>query len=288
MTARARQIGLEKSTFVNSTGLPADGQQTTVREMALLALHLWRDYPDLYRYFGQKDFTWNKIAQKNRNPLLSMDIGADGLANFDRVVVESHPSLVGPRTRHFLDALGAYRRSGRRPPVLEVAMGLETAHAAALDQINKRLTVDGFVRAAGRLRQYGAALRVFLLVSPPFVPRDEQDTWMLHSVDVAIASGATAISLIPTRAGNGALEALATEGLFIEPTLADLERSAAAALEHIRRHGSSLRVFADLWNLDRFASCLHCLDARRARLTKMNLEQRVHPPVACAHCGGAS
>jgi radical SAM enzyme (TIGR01210 family) len=213
---------------------------------------------------------------------------ADGLANFDRIVVESHPSLVGPRTRHFLDALGAYRRSGRRPPVLEVAMGLETAHAAALDQINKRLTVDGFVRAAGRLRQYGAALRVFLLVSPPFVPRDEQDTWMLHSVDVAIASGATAISLIPTRAGNGALEALATEGLFIEPTLADLERSAAAALEHIRGHGSSLRVFADLWNLDRFASCLHCLDARRARLTKMNLEQRVHPPAACAHCGGAS
>ena len=89
-------------------------------------------------------------------------------------------------------------------------------------------------------------------------------------------------------AGNGALEALATEGLFIEPTLADLERSTAAALEHIRGHGSSLRVFADLWNLDRFASCLHCLDARRARLTKMNLEQRVHPPVACAHCGGAS
>jgi D-alanyl-D-alanine carboxypeptidase (penicillin-binding protein 5/6) len=80
MTERARQIGLEKSTFVNSTGLPADGQQTTVRELALLALHIWREYPDLYRYYGQKDFTWNKITQKNRNPLLAMDIGADGLA----------------------------------------------------------------------------------------------------------------------------------------------------------------------------------------------------------------
>ena len=79
MTDRARQIGLEKSTFVNSTGLPADGQQTTVRELALLALHIWRDYPDLYRYYGQKDFTWNKITQKNRNPLLAMDIGGDGL-----------------------------------------------------------------------------------------------------------------------------------------------------------------------------------------------------------------
>ncbi|WP_287282752.1 D-alanyl-D-alanine carboxypeptidase family protein [Mesorhizobium sp.] len=80
MTERARQIGLEKSTFVNATGLPADGQQTTVRELALLALHIWREYPELYRYYSQKDFTWNKITQRNRNPLLAMDIGADGLA----------------------------------------------------------------------------------------------------------------------------------------------------------------------------------------------------------------
>lgn len=80
MTDRARQIGLEKSTFVNSTGLPADGQQTTVRELTLLALHLWRDYPDLYRYYGLKDFSWNNITQANRNPLLAMGFGADGLA----------------------------------------------------------------------------------------------------------------------------------------------------------------------------------------------------------------
>ncbi|MBZ9727117.1 D-alanyl-D-alanine carboxypeptidase [Mesorhizobium sp. CO1-1-11] len=80
MTERARQIGLKTSTFVNSTGLPADGQQTNVRELAQLALHLWREYPDFYRYYGLKDFTWNKISQRNRNPLLAMDIGADGLA----------------------------------------------------------------------------------------------------------------------------------------------------------------------------------------------------------------
>ncbi|TPM11503.1 D-alanyl-D-alanine carboxypeptidase [Mesorhizobium sp. B2-3-11] len=80
MTERARQIGLKTSTFVNSTGLPADGQETSVRELAQLALHLWRVYPDFYRYYGLKDFTWNKISQRNRNPLLAMDIGADGLA----------------------------------------------------------------------------------------------------------------------------------------------------------------------------------------------------------------
>lgn len=80
MTERARKIGLKNSIFVNSTGLPAEGQQTTVKDLSLLALHIWRDYPDLYRHFGQVDFTWNKITQRNRNPLLAMDIGADGLA----------------------------------------------------------------------------------------------------------------------------------------------------------------------------------------------------------------
>jgi D-alanyl-D-alanine carboxypeptidase (penicillin-binding protein 5/6) len=79
MTERARQIGLETSVFKNSTGLPAEGQRVTMRELAHLAMHIWREYPDYYRYYSQPDFTWNKIRQSNRNPLLRMDIGADGL-----------------------------------------------------------------------------------------------------------------------------------------------------------------------------------------------------------------
>lgn len=80
MTERAREIGLKTSTFVNSTGLPAPGQTTTVRELTELAMHLWRTYPEYYAYYSLPDFTWNKILQRNRNPLLAMDIGADGLA----------------------------------------------------------------------------------------------------------------------------------------------------------------------------------------------------------------
>ncbi|MBE7185489.1 MAG: D-alanyl-D-alanine carboxypeptidase [Methylobacterium mesophilicum] len=79
MTERARAIGLEKSVFKNSTGLPAEGQVVTMRELALLAMHIWREYPDRYRYYSQTEFTWNKIKQRNRNPLLAMDIGADGM-----------------------------------------------------------------------------------------------------------------------------------------------------------------------------------------------------------------
>jgi D-alanyl-D-alanine carboxypeptidase (penicillin-binding protein 5/6) len=79
MTARARELGLPKSTFTNATGMPDPDQRMTARELALLANHVIKTYPDLYKYFGLKEFTWNKIKQQNRNPLLTMDIGADGL-----------------------------------------------------------------------------------------------------------------------------------------------------------------------------------------------------------------
>ncbi|MDZ5697714.1 D-alanyl-D-alanine carboxypeptidase family protein [Chelativorans sp. M5D2P16] len=79
MTQRARRLDLEKSTFVNATGLPAEGQQVTAREMTSLAQHIWREYPEYYGYFSEPDFEWNGIRQRNRNPLLPMEIGADGL-----------------------------------------------------------------------------------------------------------------------------------------------------------------------------------------------------------------
>ncbi len=79
MTERAHELGLNHLTFTNSWGRGDPDQKVTAREMALLAAHLIKTYPDLYRYFGEKDFTWNRIKQPNRNPLLSMDLGADGL-----------------------------------------------------------------------------------------------------------------------------------------------------------------------------------------------------------------
>src|SRR5262245_25482734 len=97
MTDRAREIGLKQSVFKNSTGLPAEGQVTTVRELALLGLHLWKQYPDLYKIYSQPDFTWNKITQKNRNPLLTMDIGADGLKT--GFTDESGYAIVGSASR---------------------------------------------------------------------------------------------------------------------------------------------------------------------------------------------
>jgi D-alanyl-D-alanine carboxypeptidase (penicillin-binding protein 5/6) len=79
MTKRAREIGLAKSTFGNSNGLPDPRQLMTSRELAKLARHIVETYPEYYKYYGEREFTWNKIRQYNRNPLLAMSIGADGL-----------------------------------------------------------------------------------------------------------------------------------------------------------------------------------------------------------------
>jgi D-alanyl-D-alanine carboxypeptidase (penicillin-binding protein 5/6) len=79
MTKRARELGLTKSTFGNSSGLPDPRQLMTARELGKLARHLIETYPDYYKYYGEREFTWNKIRQYNRNPLLAMNIGADGL-----------------------------------------------------------------------------------------------------------------------------------------------------------------------------------------------------------------
>ncbi|WP_262296957.1 D-alanyl-D-alanine carboxypeptidase family protein [Microvirga sesbaniae] len=93
MNERAKQIGLTKTTFRNATGYGHPEQKTTVRDLAKLALYIIETYPDLYKIFGERDFTWNKIRQQNRNPLLFLDIGADGLktGNID----ESGFGLIG-------------------------------------------------------------------------------------------------------------------------------------------------------------------------------------------------
>jgi serine-type D-Ala-D-Ala carboxypeptidase (penicillin-binding protein 5/6) len=79
LTKRARAIGLEKSTFTNATGYSDPNLRVTAREMAQLARHIMRTYPDFYPYFAEREFAWNNIRQQNRNPLLAMGIGADGL-----------------------------------------------------------------------------------------------------------------------------------------------------------------------------------------------------------------
>ncbi len=79
MNKRAKALGMVKSHFDNAWGDPEPDHKVTAREMALLTDHIIQTYPDLYAYCAEKQFTWNKITQRNRNPLLFMNIGADGV-----------------------------------------------------------------------------------------------------------------------------------------------------------------------------------------------------------------
>ena len=225
-------------------------------------------------YNASNFFDPRAVPESDYEPIAAL------LAGFERVIVESHPSLVRHVDR-FLDALS------RTPaaPRLEVALGLETVHPQALERLNKRMTVADFQRAAAALADRGIALRVFLLIAPPFVAPGEQDAWLLRSLDVALSSGAAVASLIPLRAGNGAIEALTLEGCVRAPALADIERSLALALEAAAGRGN---VFVDLWDLERFVECKSCGSARRARLHAINLTQGMLPPVRCDQCGAGT
>jgi archaeosine synthase beta-subunit len=230
---------------------------------------------------GMKLYNAGSFLDARAVPDADCDAIAASLGGLSYVIVESHPVLVirGGRLERLLGALTRHHSAAHVPAQLEVAMGLETAHPDALDRLNKRFTLERFREAARRLRDRGIALRVFLLISPPFISAGDQDDWLLRSIDGAFECDASVVSLVPTRAGNGAIEALAEAGAFHPPTLDDIERSLALALAHARGRG---RVFVDLWNLDQFTQCPHCRDARRERLHAMNLEQRVLPLVSCS------
>jgi hypothetical protein len=199
---------------------------------------------------------------------------AAAVGGFDRVIVESHPALVGDACLRFRDLL-----SGR----LEVAMGLETVHPEVLPRLNKRMSLRQFDAAAAFLERERIALRVFVLLGLPFLSPQESLAWACRSVGFAFERGAAAVSIIPTRGGNGALEALGQAGEFRSPRLASLEAALEAGLALGRG-----RVFADLWNLEEFPACAPCFEPRRRRLSAMNLRQKVAPPVECVSCRGES
>jgi archaeosine synthase beta-subunit len=169
--------------------------------------------------------------------------------DFRNVVVESHPALIGEDTFQFRDRL-----QGR----FEVAMGLETAHEEVLARLNKRMTLTQFRSAAEALSRESIALRVFVLVKPPFTTEEEALHWACKSIDFAFDCGAGVVSLIPVRAGNGAMDILQRTGQFSPPRLETVEKAFEYGLSLSRG-----RVFVDLWNTG------------TDRLRRMNLEQRV-------------
>lgn len=120
MTRRARELGLQKSTFKNATGLPAKGHLSTMRELASLTRYLIEVFPEYYKYYSQREFTWNNITQQNRNPLLGKYPGADGVKT-------------GYTKQSGYGLIGSAEREGRR--LIVVAGGMKSKK-------NRRLEVE--------------------------------------------------------------------------------------------------------------------------------------------------
>lgn len=173
MTERARKIGLTNSVFFNSTGLPHPDQKITMRDLITLTRHLQEEYPVYFGYYSLTSFEWNNINQRNRNPLLSMDIGADGMKT-------------GFTEASGYAIVGSINRNGRR---LVVAMsGLENQRQRA-EEARKMLQwgerafepfkifeagdVVGQVRLYGGAQlSVGVAPRSELNIMVPLVNRD--------------------------------------------------------------------------------------------------------------------
>ena len=127
MNQHAARLGMVNSHFENSDGLPSDGHYTTARDLGVLTSALIKEFPEFYPWFSQKEFTYNKITQQNRNMLLGRD-----------------PSVDGVKTGHTEEAgyclVASALRNGMR--LISVVMGTESMNARANE--NQTLLNYGF------------------------------------------------------------------------------------------------------------------------------------------------
>lgn len=189
------------------------------------------------------------------------------VSSFETVIVESHPKLINEKCLRFRDLL---------KPELHVAIGLETVHPEILRKLNKQMTLEDFKNSVSYLTQNGIPSRAFVLLRPPFLSESEGIYWAKQSIDFAFSVGVECCTIIPVRAGNGAMDLLMENGDFSLPDI--------HSLETVLEYGIGLntgRVFADVWDLDLFSNCKKCINQRTDRLTAMNLSQRIASRVTC-------
>jgi len=190
------------------------------------------------------------------------------VSRFDSVIIENHPRLIDNRCLEFKNMLSNH---------LEVALGLETVHPQILEKLNKQMSLKQMEQTLDFLHRAGISSRLFILLRPPFLTEEEGVLWAKKSVDWAFDHGVACCTIIPTRAGNGAMEWLQQNNYFHPPALESLEEVLAYGIAQQKG-----RVFADLWDLHLFSACSHCFEERRQRMQTMNLQQAFIAPVACS------
>ena len=192
-------------------------------------------------------------------PIADLPKIADRVRHFQTVIVENHPRLCDARCGEFRQMLGTQ---------LEIALGLETSHAATLAMLNKQMTVEDFARSCELLQKADIRIRAFVLLKPPGTTEEQGVERAIESVRFAFDCGVSCCAVIPVRAGNGIMEQLGQQGLFTPPRLSSLEFLMRETLSWHRG-----RVFADLWDARQFADRPDEADSQISRLEAMNLHQ---------------
>jgi D-alanyl-D-alanine carboxypeptidase (penicillin-binding protein 5/6) len=177
MTQRAQQMGMTNSTFKNSSGWPADGHVMSMRDLTLLAKRIIEDFPDFYPMFAEKEFLFDEAESSNRfnrNPLLSLGIGADGL-----------------KTGHTQEAgyglVGSAEQGDRR--VIFTVTGLETAQVRAQE-------AEAIVNWAFRQFAEKTVTRAGATIA-------EAEVWMGAAESVGLVAKEDVTLLLPNTPGRG-------------------------------------------------------------------------------------
>jgi radical SAM enzyme (TIGR01210 family) len=226
-------------------------------------------FPDRLKLYNASNFFDQRAVPPADLPLI-----AALAAPFSGVTVESHANTIGPSALEFAGQI-----AGR----LEVAVGLETIHPVAATKLNKRLDLARFDSAARFLSDNSIDLRVFVLLGAPYVAASESIVWTVRAVEYAVERGASVVSIIPVRGGNGEMERLKRLGFFAPPSLTDLE----AALEECLQFTGTV-VTADLWDVERLAACEQCRATRVERIRQMSVAGRAdRDSVDCTACAAA-
>jgi radical SAM enzyme (TIGR01210 family) len=214
-----------------------------------------------------KLYNSGNFFDRNAIPVEDYDEIARILDGYENVIVESHPKLIGDLCLQFNELI-----SGQ----LQVAIGLETTNPEVLPLLNKRMDLNDFQRAVEFLSSHRIESRAFILLRPPFLSEPEGVEWAKKSIEFAFNSGIGCCAVIPTRAGNGAIEQLQKDGYFTPPDI--------ASLEEVLEYGIELKsgiVLGDLWDIHKFSRCNNCLDLRVNRISEMNLTQQIQKGIKC-------
>jgi radical SAM enzyme (TIGR01210 family) len=219
------------------------------------ALEQMPDIKHLKLYNSGSFFDERAIPAKDYNRIASL------LSSLETVIVESHPKLINDKCLILRKML---------KPDLQIAIGLEIANSEILQRLNKQMTLEDFSNAVSFLTKHEILSRAFILLRPPLLTESEGIYWAERSIDFAFSTGVECCTVIPVRAGNGAMDLLMERGDFSLPDI--------HSLETVLEYGIGLkagRVFADVWDLGLFSTCRKCIDQRTNRLIEMNLNQKI-------------